>query len=187
MSQVSDNEITSEITDDESENLTDTLKEHHHSPQKCRLWASATDSDETDSSVGGTHIKRCNSQQSSSPVSFRTDRSDSEQSDAAPCRKRQKKFFVRLKSTYGDLATSVKASNMEMFIENVKSKFCLKYQGRTIDCLMLKIDKDDYISLEDVEFSFLNSSIPMTVKVDQSSPINHKAAPVEHTMPPGKQ
>ena len=172
-----------ETTDDENDNPTDTAKKLHPSSKHSRWWASATtegeDSEETDASVGAREMRRLDSQQSSS-VSFRSDLSESEQSDAVSNRKRQKSFSVRLKTSQGDFAVSVNASSTQMFIENVKTKFHSKCQGRNIDSLSLEIDKDDCISLEEdaVEFKFLKSLRIITVKIESSPKVN----PVKHTV-----
>ena len=175
MSQASDNQTN-------GENLTDTTKKHHQPPQKGRLWALYTDSDDTDSSMDVPRIQRFDSQQSS--ISFRSDlskSSDSELSDVTS-RKRQRCFSVYLTTSQGDFAITVNASDIMMFIKKVKKKFHSKCQERSIDCLLLEINKDKYITLEEgtVEFSFLRSLRLVTVKVD-SSPIIQKTVPVERT------
>jgi len=146
------------------------------------FWAcsdGSDDSDETDSSISTTQTQRYESQQSSS-VSFRSD-SDSEQDVVS--RKRLKTFRVLLKTSEGDLGISVKASNVQMFIENIKTKFHEKYQNKKIDHLLLEIDKENNIPLEEdtLEFDFLKSSKMTIVKV-VSSPIKNKATPIEHVV-----
>lgn len=178
MSQASDNETKGENLTDTS---TDSVK-NHQSLKKGRLWASSTDSDDTDSSMDVPRIQRFDSQQSS--VSFRSEWSDSEtrsEMSDVTSRKRQKCFSVYLKTSQGDFAVAVKASDIVMFIEEVKKKFYSKCQERNINCMSLELDKDTYISLEEgiVEFNILRSKL-VTVKVD-SSPIIHKAIPTEHT------
>lgn len=155
---------------------------------KSRLWGSSTesedlgeDNDERDDVLGDTmgvpQIQRLDSQLSSS-VSFRSDCSDSEQSDVIVNRKREKKFSVRLKSSHGDFGVSITASNMQIFIKNVKTKFYHKCQEKSIECnidfLLLEIGKDDYISLEEgtLEFNFLKSSRITTVMVKTSPKVN---------------
>ena len=184
MSQVSDKETT----EDESMNGTDIDISKNHTSIKSRLWGSTTESEdlgeEDDDALGNTvgvpQIQRLDSQQSS--VSFRSDCSDSEQSDFIVNRKREKRFSVRLKSSHSDFGVSITASNMQTFIKNVKTKFYSKCQERSIECnidfLSLEIGKDDYISLEEdtLEFNFLKSSRITTIMVKTSPKVN----PVEH-------
>ena len=190
MSQVSDKETN----DDENMNGTDIDISKNYTPiNSCgRLWDSTTenedpgeDTDEGDDvrgdTVGVPQFQRLDSQQSS--VSFRSDCSDSEQSDVINYnRKREKKFSVRLKSSHGDFGVSITASNMQIFIKNVKTKFYCKCQEMNIECnidsLLLEIVKDDCILLEEgtLEFNFLKSSRITTLMVKTSPKVN----PVKH-------
>ena len=190
MSQVSDKETN----DDESMNGTNIDISKNYTPIKSRLWPDSTtesedlgeDTDEGDDvpsdTVGVPQIQRLDSQQSL--VSFRSDCSDSEQSDVINySRKREKKFSVRLKSSHGDFGVSITASNMQIFIKNVKTKFYCKCQEMNIECnidsLSLEIGKDDCILLEEgtLEFNFLKSSRITTLIVKTSPKVN----PVKHT------
>jgi len=165
------------------------------------FWASndgSDDSDKTDFSISKAQIQRSESQQSSS-VSFRSDsdseqdvvtqqsssvsfRSDSESEQDIVSKKHLKTFQVLLKTSEGNLGISVKASNVQMFIKNIKMKFHEKCQNKNIDCLLLEIDKENISLKEDtLEFDFLKS-FKMTVIKVVSSPIKDKVTPVEHVV-----
>ena len=171
MSQASDNET-------KDQNLTEG-----------RMWAAYnTDGDDTDSSMDAPRTQRCYSQQSS--VSFKSDWSDSEQSDFTS-RRRPKSFQVILVTSVGKFAVGIKASGIKMFIKQVQENFHSKCQkkkiSRKIDSLSLEVSKDNYVSLDEdsVDFSFLKPSKQITVKIESSLisplPIIHNTVSVGHT------
>ena len=129
-------------------------------PRENRLWASAKEED-SDSSIS-------TQQATDSLVSFRSECSDSELSETTTTshRKRKKEFSVILQTPQRNYAVSIRASNIKMFIDEVKTKVCSKCPGIEIGPLLLDAG-NMRLELEDVEFNFLKSNRTMTVIVDQ--------------------
>ncbi|XP_065909107.1 uncharacterized protein [Dysidea avara] len=130
-------------------------------PRENRLWASAKEED-SDSSIS-------TQQATDSLVSFRSECSDSELSETTTTshRKRKKEFSVILQTPQRNYAVSIRASNIKMFIDEVKTKVCSKCPGIEIGPLLLEAGNNIRLELEDVEFNFLKSNRTMTVIVDQ--------------------
>lgn len=149
-------------------------------PNQSPLWASAK-KDDSDSSAS-------TEQTTDSLISFRSECSDSELSEATNIshRKRKKEFSVVLRTPQRNFAVSIRASSIRMFIEEVTTKVSSKCPSIGIGSLLLDTGNDIRLELEDVEFKFLKSNSNITVIVQAVDPPVQNTVPLTvHKMDPG--
>jgi len=151
-----------------------------NTPRENRLWASSKE-DDSDSSIS-------TQQTTDSLMSFRSECSESELSETTTIshRKRKKEFSVILKTDQRNFAVIVKASSIEMFINEVSTKFHLKCPGIEVGSLLLDTGNNIRLELEDVEFKFLKSNSTICVIVQTVSQlVQSTVSPTVHKVDAG--